>query len=89
MSEVNEVQSSVYSCRKCIFTLGVKTNDSLKVKRNIAIITNCEASSNSKGKIKEEELTTSDHVIVREASNLEAEVESAGALEWTINAKGF
>jgi len=55
LGEVNEVQSSIPLRMKCIFTLDVMTDDSLKVKRRILAIIGIKASSNSKGNIKEGE----------------------------------
>ena len=54
LGETNEVQSFVLSLIKRISALDVKGDSSLKVKRRNLVITSCEASSNSKGKIKEE-----------------------------------
>jgi len=74
LGEVNEVQSSIPLRMKCIFTLDVKTNSSLQMKKRTLVITNCEASSDSKGKIKEEEQASFGHITVWEADELEAEV---------------
>ena len=52
LGEVNEAQSSVPSRMKRITALDIKTYGSLKVKRHTLVITNCDGSSNSKGKIK-------------------------------------
>ena len=49
---------------KHISTLDVKNNGSLKVKRHTLVITSCEASLNSKGKIEEEEQDFSNQVTV-------------------------
>jgi len=55
LGETNEVQSFVPSHMKCVATLDVKIMGSLKVKRHTLVITNCEASSNSKDEIKDED----------------------------------
>jgi len=51
--------------------LDVKTDGSLKVKRHTLVITSYRMSSNSKGKIKDEEQPCSHPVIIREANDLE------------------
>ena len=66
---------------KHVSTLEVKNNGSLKVKRCTLVITSCEASSNSKGKIEKEEQDFSNQVTVQEIGDLEAKVETAEALE--------
>jgi len=53
LGEVNEIRSSVLSHMKCVSTLDVKTNGTLKVKRCTLVVTSCEANSNSKEKFKE------------------------------------
>jgi len=63
------------------FHLDVKTDGSLKMQRRTLVINSYEASSNSKGKIKEEEQASSNHVTVEEAENLKAEVKLVEALE--------
>jgi len=62
--EVNEVQSFISSCMKCISTLDVKTNGSFKVKRRTLVITSYGTSSISKGKIKDEEQPSSHPITV-------------------------
>jgi len=61
---------------KPVSTLDVKTNGSLKVKRHTLAITSYATSSNSKGKIKDEEQPSSHPVTVREANDLEANTQS-------------
>jgi len=51
LGEVNRVQCSIPSRMKCISSLDVKTEGSLKVRRRTLVITNCEANSTSKEKI--------------------------------------
>jgi len=68
LGEVNKVQSSVPSRMKSVSTLHVKNDGSLKVKRHTLVITSYETSPNSKGKIKDEEQTSSHPVTVREAN---------------------
>jgi len=74
---------------KCIFTLVIKTDDSLKVKRHTLVIISCEGSWNPKERIKKEEEGFSNPIIVREADDLEVKVEQTGALKKTVNRKGF
>ena len=57
--------------------MDIKTDGSLKVKICTLVITSCEVNSNSKGKVKDEEEVSSNHVIVLEDDNLKAEVEPA------------
>jgi len=54
LGEINNVQSTIPSRMKCIFTLDVKIDRSLKVNRCTLVINSYVASSNSKGKIKKE-----------------------------------
>ena len=61
---------------KRVFTLDVKIDGSLKVKRLTLVITNCRARSNSKGKVKDEEQVSSSHITIWEVDDLEAKVES-------------
>ena len=79
LGETNEVQSFVLSLIKRISALDVKGDSSLKVKRRNLVITSCEASSNSKGKIKDEKQVSSNHVTIREVDDLGAKVEPAEA----------
>jgi len=72
---------------KHIFTLDIKTYSSLKVKRGTLVITNCEASSNSKEKIKEDDQASSHPVINRE--DLQADNEPTKAREISENVEGF
>ena len=80
LGETNEVQRFVHSRMKCIYTLDVKIDASLKVERRNLVITSCKASMNSKDEIKEEEQVCSKHITIREANDLEAEVEPAEVL---------
>ena len=73
---------------KHISIVDVKTGDPLKVKIFTLVITYCEASLNSKGKI-EEERASSDHFTVQEADDLEAKVESVEAAATSEDGKGF
>jgi len=77
LGEVNEVQSSISSCIKCIAALDIKNDGSLKVKRCSLLITSCDASSNSKDKIKDEEQASSHLVTIWEADDLEDKTELA------------
>ena len=76
LGEVNEVQSFVPSCMKCVFAFDVKTNGSLKVKRRTLVITSYETSSNSNGKIKDEEQPSSHPITIQEADDLEDDTKS-------------
>jgi len=60
---------------KRVSTLDVKINGSLQVKSCGLVITNYDASSNSKDKIEEEDQVSSNHIMIREADDMEAEVE--------------
>jgi len=73
---------------KCISTLDLKTGGSLKVKRCTLVITSCEASLNSIGKI-EEEQASSDHVTIRKVDDLENENRLAEAPQNSDNGEGF
>ena len=72
-----------------IFTLDVKIDGSLKVKRRTLVITNYEASSNSKEKIKGNGQAPFHVVTIREANDMEDETESTKVLETSKNAEGF
>jgi len=61
---------------KQVFTLDLNTGGSIKVKRRTLVITSCEASSNTKGKVKDEEQVSSSHITIWEVDDLEAKVES-------------
>ena len=89
LGEVNEVQSSIPSRMKHISTLDVMTGGSLKVKRHTLVITNCEASSNSKGKIKGDRQTSYHLTTVQEANDLEDDIELAEAPETSENVEDF
>uniref|UniRef100_A0A7C9DQF5 Uncharacterized protein n=1 Tax=Opuntia streptacantha TaxID=393608 RepID=A0A7C9DQF5_OPUST len=69
LGEINEVQSSVPSRMKQIAAFDIKTDGSLKIKRCTMVITSYEASSNSKGKIKDEEQASSHPVTAWEADD--------------------
>ena len=64
---------------KRVSTLDVKINGSLKVKRCTLVITSCNASSNAKDEIKDEDQFSSNHITIWEASDLEIEVEPVEA----------
>jgi len=81
LGETNEVQSFIPSHMKRVSTLDVKIDDSLKVKRRTLVITSCDASSNSKDKIKAEDQVSSNQIMIREADDLETTVEPAKALK--------
>jgi len=74
---------------KCISIFDVKTNCTLKVKGHTLIITGCEASSNSKDKIKGDGQASSHLVTIWEADDLEEETELAEELETSKNGEGF
>ena len=79
LSETNKVQSFVHSRMTRVFTLDVKSDDTLKVKRCTLVITSSKASSNPNAKVKEKEQVSSNQVTVREANDLEVEVEPTEA----------
>jgi len=79
MGETNEVQSFVPSHMKHVSILDAKIDGFLKVKTHTLIITSCEASSNSKDKIKDEDQVSSNHITSQEANDLETEVNPAEA----------
>ena len=74
---------------KHISTLDLNTDDSLKVKRRTLVITICEASSNSKEKIKGDKQASSHPITVQEADDLEDETESTEASKTSENGEGF
>ena len=77
LGETNEFQSFIPSRMKHVLTLDVKIDGFLKVRRCTLVITSCDASLNSKDKIKDEDQVSSNHITIREADDLEAEVELA------------
>ena len=79
LGETNEVQGFVPSRMKRVSTLDVKIDGSLKVKRRTLVITSSDASSNSKDKVKYEDQVSSNHIMIREADDLETEVEPTKA----------
>ena len=65
---------------KQVSMLDVKIDGFLKVKRRTLVITSCDASSNSKDEINDEDQVSSNHnITIREADDLETEVEPAEA----------
>jgi len=60
----SEVQSSIPSCTKRFSALDVKTNGPLRVKRHIVIFTSQEGNSISSKEDEQEEITSSNHIIV-------------------------
>jgi len=64
---------------KRVFTLNVKIDGSLKVKRRTLVITSCKVSSNSKDEIKDVDQVSSNHITIREADDLEIEVDPVEA----------
>ena len=54
LGEANKVHSFVPSYMKCVSTLDVKIDGSLKVNRRTFVITSCKASSNSKDETKDD-----------------------------------
>jgi len=64
---------------KRISNLDVKIDRFLKVKKRTLAITNCDARSNSKDKIKGDGQASFHPVTIREVDNLEDETESAKA----------
>jgi len=89
LGEVNEIQSLVLSRMKHIFTLDAKTDGSLKVKRCTLVITNCEASWNSKEKIKGDGQASLHPVTIQETNDLDDDTKLVEALETSENTEGF
>jgi len=89
LGEMNEAQSPIPSCMKRVSTLDVKTDGSLKVKRNSLVITSYGSTSYSNSKIKYEEQPSSHPIIIREADDLEDGTESAEVLGTSENVEGF
>jgi len=81
LGETNEVWSFIPSCMKRVYTLDLKIDGSLKVKRRTLVITSCDASSNSKDEIKDEDQVSANHITIWEDDDLEIEVEPAEALK--------
>jgi len=61
------------------FYVGCKTDGSLKGKRRTLIITNYDASTNSKDEIKGKDQVFSNHITIQEADDLEIELKLAEA----------
>jgi len=89
LGKVNEVQSSIPLCVKCVSTLDVRSDGSLKVKRRTLVITSYRTSSNSKGKIKDEEQPSSHPITIREANDLEDDTKSAEMPNTSENIEDF
>jgi len=81
LGQTREVQSSIPLHIKCILTLGVKTNDSLKVNRCTIVMIDCKVGSNSKEIAKEEEQASSNHVTVQEINQMDADIKMIKAPE--------
>ena len=62
-----------------ISTVDIKIDGSLKVKRCTLVITSYEAHLNSKDEIKDDDQVSFNHITIREADDLETEVEPAKA----------
>jgi len=74
---------------KRVSTLDVKIDGSLKVKRRTLVITIYDTSSNSKGKIKDEEQASSHPITVRDVDDLKTETASAKEPKTPENVEGF
>jgi len=74
---------------KRVSTLDVKSDGSLRIKRCTLVITSYETSSNSKGKIKDEEQASSHPIAVREADDLKVKTGSTEAPETLKNVGCF
>jgi len=62
---------------KRVSTLDVKIDGSLKVPRHTLVITNYDASSNSKDTNEDEDQVSSNHITIQEADNLKTKVDPA------------
>lgn len=74
ISEINKVQSFIPLYLKCIPTLDVKIDESLKVKGCTLVLTSPGENVSSKERTQEEEQTSSNHIIIQEANNLDSEI---------------
>jgi len=74
---------------KCVSTFDVKIDGSLKVKKRTLVITSYETTSNSKGKIKDEEQPSSHPVTIRGADDLKAEIGLIEVLQTPGNVGDF
>jgi len=82
LGETNEFPSPISSYIKCIFTLDVKIDGTLKVKRyNLVIIISHEASPNSKERAQEKEQVSFNHVTINDLDDDMELVEAPNTLE--------
>jgi len=72
--------SFLHACRR-IYTLDVKINGSLKVKRHTLLFTIYGTNSSLKERDKEEEQVSFNHVTVHEVDDLEADIDLTKALK--------
>jgi len=83
------MKSNIPSRINHISILDVTTGKSLKVKRCTLVMTSCEASSDLKEKIKEDEQSSSHPIIVRQLDDLEVDTGLATVPETLENKKAF
>jgi len=74
---------------KRVSTLDVKSDGSLKVTIHTLVITSYQTSSNSKGKIKDEEQPSSHPITIREADDLKDDTKSAEMPNTSGNVEEF
>ena len=67
--EINEVQSSIPSSMKHVFTLDVKMDNSLKVKGRILIVIDHGAKASLKERTKEEKQASSNRITIQEVGD--------------------
>ena len=75
LGKTNEIQSFIPSHMKHVPTLDVKIDGSLQAKTHTLVITSCDANSNSKDEIKDEDQVSSNHIMIWEADDMETKVE--------------
>jgi len=75
LSKINKVQSVIPSHMKRLSTLDVKTEGSLRVKRHTVVFTGHRVNPGLKEELKQEEQASSNHIIVQEVDDSDAEIE--------------
>jgi len=82
LGKINEVQSSIPSRMKRVFTLDVKVDDSLKVMRRVLVLTGHGAKASSKERTKEVEQASSNRAIIQGANDLPCTSQEVGDFPW-------
>jgi len=73
----NEVQSSIPSHMKHFLSLDAQIDSSLRVKRCTLVFIGQQKNSNSNKEMKEEELVSSNDIIIHECDNSDSEIKLA------------